>query len=145
MVKCTHKSKMMVETCPQCLLALVNENEEQAKLIVDLEENLKTWHSPENLQTACRVRDERIADLETEYLNEKRMAAKAYTACGNYQQQTGELKTEMQEVANQLMDLYDKCIETTEPEVFGTILGLHERSTISLACSSFSLTKAKRH
>lgn len=43
------------------------------------------------------------------------------------QQRIKELKTEMQEVSNQLMDLYDKCQETTKPEVYGTILGLHER------------------
>ena len=106
------------------------------------------------------VLNKRITDLEAEYLNEKRKAAKAYTACGNYQQQIGELETdkenlrlyasglenaqnlinvrfrnlqtEMQEVANQLMDLYDNCVETTEPEVFGTILGLHERLETAL-------------
>ncbi len=30
----------------------------------ELEERLKTWHSPENLQTACRIRDEQIKKLE---------------------------------------------------------------------------------
>lgn len=38
-----------------------------------------------------------------------------------------ELKTEIQEVSNQLLDLYDKCNETTKPEFYGTVLGLHER------------------
>lgn len=81
----------------------------------------------DNYYSLAMSRLKLIEKYKAEYLNEKRMAAKAYTACGNYQQQIGELKTEMQEVANQLMDLYDKCIETAEPEVFGTILGLHER------------------
>lgn len=38
-----------------------------------------------------------------------------------------ELEAEMEEVANQLYELYNECNETTEPEVYGTILGLHER------------------
>ena len=37
------------------------------------------------------------------------------------------LKAEIQEVANQLIELYNECNETTEPEVYGAILGLHER------------------
>lgn len=41
--------------------------------------------------------------------------------------QIKELETEIQEVSNQLYNLYDACNETTEPEVYGTILGLHER------------------
>ena len=38
--------------------------EKALERIKELEERLKTWHSPENLQTACRVRDERIKELE---------------------------------------------------------------------------------
>lgn len=38
-----------------------------------------------------------------------------------------ELEGEIQEVSNQLMDLYELCSETTRPAVYGTILGLHER------------------
>ena len=34
--------------------------------ITELEKRLKTWHSPENLQTACRIRDERIEELKIE-------------------------------------------------------------------------------
>lgn len=37
------------------------------------------------------------------------------------------LETEMQEVSNQLLELYTDCNETTEPKVYGTILGLHQR------------------
>ena len=114
----------------------------------------------DNYYSLAMSRLKLIEKYKADYLNEKRIAAKAYTACGNYQQQIGELETdkenlrlyasglenaqnlitvrfrnlqtEMQEVANQLMDLYDKCVETTEPEVFGTILGLHERLEESL-------------
>lgn len=42
------------------------------------------------------------------------------------------LEDEIQEVSNQLLELYDKCNETAEPEVYGTILGLHERLEQSL-------------
>lgn len=38
-----------------------------------------------------------------------------------------ELKAEIQEVANQLIDLYTDCCETTDPKVYGAILGLHQR------------------
>ncbi len=38
-----------------------------------------------------------------------------------------DFETEIQEVSNQLMELYDKCGDTTEPEIYGTVLGLHER------------------
>ena len=38
-----------------------------------------------------------------------------------------ELETEIQEVSNQLMELYDECVDSTEPAVYGAILGLHER------------------
>lgn len=38
-----------------------------------------------------------------------------------------ELEAEIQEVSNQLMDLYTNCNETTEPKDYGFILGLHER------------------
>jgi hypothetical protein len=38
-----------------------------------------------------------------------------------------ELEAEIQEVSNQLLELYDNCNETTRPAVYGTILGLHER------------------
>ena len=37
------------------------------------------------------------------------------------------LEAEIQEVSNQLIELYNQCSETTAPEVYGTILGLHER------------------
>lgn len=33
-----HKPKMMVEACPQCLLAIVNENERLTKAIKDVNE-----------------------------------------------------------------------------------------------------------
>ena len=33
----------------------------------------------------------------------------------------------MEEVSNQLYELYSECADTTEPKVYGTILGLHER------------------
>ncbi len=36
--------------------------------IAELEAKLKTWHSPENLNTACRIRDERVKELETKLL-----------------------------------------------------------------------------
>jgi hypothetical protein len=46
---------------------------------------------------------------------------------------TKELETEIQEVSNQLLGLYDNCNETTRPAVYGTILGLHERLEQALA------------
>ena len=103
---------------------------------------------------------ERIKELETELAFNKEVAAKSYTACGNYQKriaglesenkavtkragaaeedwQTAEkritwLEDEIQEAANDLYDLYDKCNNTTEPEVYGAILGLHERLELAL-------------
>ena len=42
-------------------------------------------------------------------------------------EQIKELEDEIQEVSNQLNDLYELCSETTRPAVYGTILGLHER------------------
>jgi len=38
-----------------------------------------------------------------------------------------ELEAEMLEISNQLMDLYDSCQKTAEPEIYGAILGLHQR------------------
>lgn len=38
-----------------------------------------------------------------------------------------ELEGKIQEVANQLIELYTDCNETAEPEVYGSILGLHQR------------------
>ena len=38
-----------------------------------------------------------------------------------------DLQDEMQQVSNDLYDLYNKCADTTEPEIYGTILGLSER------------------
>jgi len=38
-----------------------------------------------------------------------------------------ELQNEMQQVSNDLYELYNKCADTTEPEIYGTILGLSER------------------
>ncbi len=76
---------------------------------------------------ANKAKNERIEELEAELHNYFEMAAKSYTACGNYQQRIKGLESEIQEVSNQLVDLYNKCNETTAPEVYGTVLGLHER------------------
>ena len=38
-----------------------------------------------------------------------------------------ELQNEMQQVSNDLYELYNKCADTTKPEIYGTILGLSER------------------
>ena len=38
-----------------------------------------------------------------------------------------ELQNEIQQVSNDLYELYNKCADTTEPEIYGTILGLSER------------------
>ena len=46
------------------------------------------------------------------------------------------LETIIQEAANDLYDLYDKCNNTTEPEVYGAILGLHERLELALEVES---------
>ena len=83
--------------CPACLL----------ERITDLEKAVKEWRNK--------------ADSELD------INAKLHTLTAKLQQQVKGYEVEIQEVANQLMDLYDKCIETTEPEIFGTILGLHER------------------
>ena len=73
------------------------------------------------------VLNKRIGELETDKENLRLYASGLENAQNLINVRFRNLQTEMQEVANQLMDLYDKCIETTEPEVFGTILGLHER------------------
>ena len=39
---------------------------------------------------------------------------------------------ELQEIANLLMELYIDCNETAEPEVYGSILGMHERIELFL-------------
>lgn len=42
-------------------------------------------------------------------------------------EQIKDFEAEVQEVSNQLYDLYELCSDTTRPEVYGSILGLHER------------------
>ena len=84
------------------------------------------------LETKLKTKDERIVELEAEYLNEKRIAAKAYTACGNYQQQIGELETDKENLRlyanglenaqnlitvrfrgleNEIITMNDKCVK----------------------------------
>jgi len=41
-------------------------------------------------------------------------------------------KEEMQAIANMLIDLYTDISETESPEVYGTILGIHERIEVFL-------------
>ncbi|MBE3145025.1 MAG: hypothetical protein IMZ61_14070 [Planctomycetes bacterium] len=41
-------------------------------------------------------------------------------------------RTELQEIANLLMELYTDCNETAAPEVYGSILGMHERIELYL-------------
>ena len=48
-------------------------------------------------------------------------------ACDLLKEQIEELEAEMEEVSNQLYELYSECADTTEPKVYGTILSLHER------------------
>ena len=41
-------------------------------------------------------------------------------------------RTELQEIANLLLELYTDISETTDPEVYGSILGIHERIELYL-------------
>ena len=43
-----------------------------------------------------------------------------------------DMKVEMQEIANLLMELYTDINDTAEPEVYGSILGIHERIELFL-------------
>jgi len=45
----------------------------------------------------------------------------------SYEERIKEREAEIQEVSNQLMDLYESCQKTAKPEIYGSILGLHER------------------
>jgi len=74
----------------------------------------------DELKKHCIILQKRITELEE-------AKTIGIQACDLLKERIEELEAEIQEVANQLMDLYTKCSETTEPEVFGTILGLHER------------------
>ena len=62
-----------------------------------------------------------------EHSDEARRLDKLYDRLHSKDKRIKELKTLMQDTSNQLIELYDKCNETTEPEVYGTILGLHEK------------------
>ncbi len=86
----------------------------------------------EYFRNLSQEKDTRITELETDKENLRLYASGLENAQNLITVRFRNLQTEMQEVANQLMDLYDKCIETTEPEVFGTILGLHERLETAL-------------
>ena len=66
-------------------------------------------------------------DLRGDLDAECRVSQMLLTGNGKLQERIKELKDEIQEVANQLMELYTDCADKTEPEVYGTILGLHER------------------
>lgn len=103
-----------------------NERDEYEDTILQLKKRIKVIQHNRNEIFNQNVRTyKRNKELEAELANEKSVAAKAYTACGNYQ-------AEIQEVSNQLINLYTECNETTEPEVYGTILGLHEGLEIFL-------------
>ena len=43
-----------------------------------------------------------------------------------------DMKVEMQKIADLLNELYNDTCDTTEPEVYGTILGIHERIELFL-------------
>jgi len=47
-------------------------------------------------------------------------------------ERNAELEKEIQAVADQLYELYDNYNETALPEIYGSILGLHERLEIVL-------------
>jgi len=78
---------------------------------------------------ACLL--ERIAELEADAKIKQSVCEtieKEVTILNDkLKEQVKKLGAEIQEVSNQLLELYDNCNETAEPEVFGTILGLHER------------------
>ena len=73
--RCFEMSDGTIKLCYECLEAEnlqlramkcppISDGDSCICPIEELEEKLKTWHSPENLNTACRIRDERIAELE---------------------------------------------------------------------------------
>ena len=46
-----------------------------------------------------------------------------------------DIKVEMQEIANILMELYTDISDTAEPKVYGSVLGIHERIELFLAAA----------
>jgi len=53
----------------------------------------------ECIEQSPKLKSKRIEELEAELKHYKSMAAKAYTACGNYQQRIEELEDIMKEIA----------------------------------------------
>jgi len=47
-------------------------------------------------------------------------------------QEIESLKTELREISRQFCELYDQTCDTTPPEIYASILGLHERLDIAL-------------
>lgn len=82
--------------------------------------------APREIELQLRVvnREERIGELEDGALQVVADSNKLQLEAA---QRIKEFETEIREVSNQLSDLYELCSETTEPAVYGTILGLHER------------------
>jgi len=71
---------------------------------------------------------DRILRLKAERIKELELAKTiGIQACDLLKERIEELEAEMEEVSNQLYELYSECADTTEPKVYGTILGLHER------------------
>ena len=52
-------------------------------------------------------------------------------ACSEFTE-INDARTELQEIANLLLELYTDINDTAAPEVYGTILGIHERIELFL-------------
>lgn len=93
-------------------------------MTVEVEHYKRLTDNLDKTYDANKLLEARIKELEAGQLSfaremEKKLKAKI--------QRIAELENVIQITKNQLYELYDSCNETAEPEVYGTILGLHER------------------
>lgn len=58
---------------------------------------------------------------------EQEQSDKRIEQINKFKDRIKELEAEIREVSNQLYNLYKLCSDTTSSDVYGTILGLHER------------------